>query len=330
MRGFSIIICTYNPLKEIFFRLLTAIDNFDAEEISYEIIIVDNNSDTPLSKINFVQEFLSTHSNAKLLIEKKPGLTSARIAGITQSEFDWLIFFDDDNEPNPDYLQKAVLSINQHPTVGAWGPGEVEVEFTQTVPIWLYGEKHLFQQRKEEYTKFASKLEWQDFYPFGTGLIIRRDIAEIYAKRVLEKRYTLSDRKGKSLASGGDVQLVLTGIEQTYSAGIVTGLKLTHLIDGSKTCMKYLLKMQYGTASAYIKAFNQVFEHAKIPVEELSNRHVFWKVYSLYRIHRMKMKKEQFKLFFATKMGEINARIEASGESKPLLLRLYEKRIHVS
>jgi glycosyltransferase involved in cell wall biosynthesis len=277
-----------------------------------------------------VSDFLKRLACARIIIEKKPGLTSARIAGIKAAKYEWLIFFDDDNEPNTNYLQKVVLSLNQYPTVGAWGPGEIEVEFTHRVPIWLCDEKHLFQQRKEEHTKFASQAEWQEFYPFGTGLIIRRDIAEIYAKRVHEKRYTLSDRKGKSLASGGDVQLVLTGIEQSYGAGVVSGLKLTHLIDGSKTRMKYLLKMQYGTASAYVKAYNQVFENAKIPIEEISGIQVLWKIYSLYRIHGRKMKREQFKLFFATKMGEINARFEASGVSKPLLLRFYEKRIRVS
>ncbi len=324
--SFSIIICTYNPKEDVFIRLLGAIDKLDTKGISFEIIIVDNNSKIPLSTINFVQEFLFAHSNAILILEKKPGLTSARIAGIEHSKYHWLVFFDDDNEPKPDYLKNALLTISEHPKVGVWGPGEIQVEFLKNVPQWLEKEKSLFQERKEKQTKFDCSIYWQDFYPFGTGLIILKEIAEIYSKRVLQKRYTLSDRKGKSLASGGDVQLVLTGIEQGYNAGIIKDVQLSHLIDESKTTMNYLLKMQYGTASAYVKAHNQVFIHQQIPTSRISNKQILIIAYGLLKIQRKQMNKQVFQLFVASKMGEINARIS---NRKPFLIFIFELFIHV-
>ena len=330
MIGFSIIICTHNPKHGIFKRVLTAIEQLQTEAISHEIIIVDNNSTTPLTTINFVQEFLKSNSTVSLILEKKPGLTEARIAGIKRAKYDWFVFFDDDNEPKSDYLQRASHTIHAHPQVGAWGPGTVEVEFMDPPPPWLESEKWLFQHRKEVYTEFDNQKNWQKCYPFGTGLIIRKDIAALYVKRVLQNRYTLSDRKGKSLASGGDVQMVLTGIEQGYSAGVIKGMVLNHLIDASKTTMKYLLRMQYGTASAYIKAFNQVFINDTIPIQRVTNKQIFFMLYSLFKIQKKQMKWGSFKLLLASKMGEINASIEANGQIKPFFLRFFEKFSNVS
>jgi glycosyltransferase involved in cell wall biosynthesis len=329
MKGFSIIICTHNPNEEIFNRLLVAIDHLEVDGILFEIIIVDNNSDIPLSTNKFVKDFLGDHSNVTLILENKPGLTSARIAGIEKSKFDWVVFFDDDNEPKSNYLQNALLAISKYPQVGAWGPGEIDVEFMERVPIWLEKEKWLFQARNEKKTIFADLKSWQDFYPFGTGLVIRNEIAQIYTHRVSENRYTLSDRKGKSLASGGDVQLVLTGIEQGYCAGVIGELKISHLIDLSKTTLIYLQKQQYSTASAYVKAFNQVFVQSPIALQTITNKKVLFTVYSLFRNNRKKLGRERFRLLVASKMGELNAQLEAADANKPFLLKLFQQIIHV-
>ena len=315
---------------EIFIRLLNAIDHFETEGIEFEILIVDNKSSPSIASFESISVFLNKHRYAKVILEGNPGLTSARMAGIQRSKYDWLVFFDDDNEPKSDYLQRASHTIHEHPQVGAWGPGTIEVEFMDPPPPWLESEKWLFQHRKEVYTEFDNQKNWQKCYPFGTGLIIRKDIAALYVKRVLQNRYTLSDRKGKSLASGGDVQMVLTGIEQGYSAGVIKGMVLNHLIDASKTTMKYLLRMQYGTASAYIKAFNQVFINDTIPIQRVTNKQIFFTLYSLFKIQKKQMKWGSFKLLLASKMGEINASIEANGQIKPFFLRFFEKYSNVS
>lgn len=219
------------------------------------------------------------------------------------------------------------MIIEKYPHVGIWGPGTVEVVYTETNDIWLETKKDLFQQRNEDNTLFATESCWQTCYPFGTGMIIKREIAIEYALRIKTGRYTLSDRKGKSLASGGDVQLVLTGIEMGYAAGTIAGVCLKHLIGSSKSNFSYLQKLQYGTASAYIKAYNQVFQNDKITVGNVTNYHILKKIYSLYRIHRSNLKKNDFKLLIASKMGELNAAVYAMETPKPIFLKWYEKMI---
>ena len=118
MINFSIIICTYNPNREIFQRLLNALLQFDISSPEHEVIIVDNNSNPALNENELVKSFLNKKQNSKLITEKNPGLTSARIAGIKNAKYEWLIFFDDDNEPDINYLKDASNAIAKINTVG--------------------------------------------------------------------------------------------------------------------------------------------------------------------------------------------------------------------
>lgn len=329
MQGFSIIICTYNPSLNILDRLFNSVNLLDTTGFSTEVIVIDNNSTPPLIEQPVVQAFISLKPNRKIIREPEPGLTAARRAGILHAAYDWLIFFDDDNEPASNYLLKAAEAIRQYPQTAAWGAAVVEVEYIGAVTPWLLEEKALFQQRNNPGTHISNQQHWQECYPYGTGLIIQKKIALLYEQRVSEKRYTLTDRKGKSLSSGGDVQLVLTAIEQGFYAGIIGDLKIKHLINTSKASLMYLQKLQYGTASAYVKAFNQVFLETPIPVESITNKRILVLLYSLFRIYKPVTTKERFRLLVAAKMGELNARAEVMPYKKPFLLTVYEKIIHV-
>lgn len=329
MIQFSIIVCTYNPNKNNLMRLLNALSKFSDNEIYFEILLVDNKSTYNIGLIDFVQKFVSNKSNnALVLIEENLGLTSARLRGISESKYDWLIFFDDDNEPASDYLVRVVKAIEQYPPA-VWGPGIIKVEYIDESNNWLEKHKEVFQERNEVETCFDNQLEWQRCYPFGTGMIIRRDIAIEYAARVNNDRYTLSDRKGKSLSSGGDVQLVFTAIEKGYCVGVIAGLELVHLIDASKANSAYMCRQQYGTASATIKSYNQVFDQRPILVEMVTNKQIFLRIYSLYRIYRRHMCKKDFQLMLASRLGELNAAVVATEQKKPTLLWLSEILLNV-
>ncbi len=330
MKGFSVIICTYNPDPNLLERLLKAILKFDAAEFSFEVILVDNGSTPAISQMSLLKNVLNLQSSMRLVLETEPGLTAARKKGIEVAKYDWLIFFDDDNEPASDYLSKTYKAILQYPQTGAWGAAIVDVEYIGVTDDWLEEVKPLFQQRNDKNTRFDCKPQWQSCYPFGTGLIIKRDIALVYIDRVNRKQYTLTDRKGKSLSSGGDVQMVFTCIEQGFAAGVIEELRIKHIISCSKTSLRYLQKQNYGTASAYVKAYNQVFAKRPIPVLPLTNKEVFFSVYSLFRIHFKNTDRKQLRLLLATKMGELNARVQAMNGKPPILLRIYERLIHAA
>ncbi len=325
MQGFSIVICTHNPNDYVFKKLLSAIEKLDTHLIEHEIIIIDNNSRIPIGDRQFVIDFIKKKGNVEILVETEPGLTSARIAGINVAQYDWLIFFDDDNEPNINYLRNTMLVVDKSPNVGLLGPGRIEVVFTEAVESWLYDVVDLFQERNDQIYKIDNQRHWQSCYPYGTGLVVKKAVADEYNKRVRSGRYTISDRTGKSLSSGGDIQIVWTGIDMGYFAGVCPLMSLKHNIDVNKANLIYLVRQQYGTASSYIPAFNQVFSDNPIKNSLISNIAILRLVYSIFMIHFFKLSYEKFVLLLSKRLGEVKSSLLGGQFEMPFILRCFEK-----
>ena len=333
MLGFSIIICTYNPNREIFIRLLNAISNFSDCDLPLEIFIVDNNSTDDLASEKIVLEFLQKHEIATLISEPNPGLTEARITGIKSAKYDWVIFFDDDNEPQANYLIEVSKIINEYKGVGAWGPGNVIVEYENNFYEKKFSHvKELFQQRSENFVRTSNKNWWQDCYPAGTGLVVRKDIGVVYSKYVTSGMYSLTDRKGKSLCSGGDLQLVLTAIKMGFSAGVHPALKVTHVIGKERLSTDYLKNLSFGTAAAnvpgHLQVWNDLDPHNFAPP---SNQYIFKQAY-----HHLKVKLHQdgiikTEISFCALLGAWSALYKLNPIVKPsFFYKLFCKFLRVS
>ena len=97
MLSFSVIICTYNPVPEIFGKCLNAILKASLLKNPDEVIIIDNNSTAPLADESYIGAFIKECKTSKVVVEQKQGLTNARLRGIKESSSHLLIFVDDDN-----------------------------------------------------------------------------------------------------------------------------------------------------------------------------------------------------------------------------------------
>jgi glycosyltransferase involved in cell wall biosynthesis len=323
---FSIIICAYNPKNYLLDRLLNSIISFDKLSPFHEVIIVDNNSKPTLSENNYINKFLKCKANSQIIVETKAGLTAARIAGIKKSKYDWIVFFDDDNVPDVNYLLQAKILINNHPQVGAWGPGQLTVSYINCQDTkFLKKVKWLFQERHYNETFFENNtIEGSEYYPFGTGMIIRKEALDEYKSRVETGRYTMSDRNGKSLMSAGDTQILFTSLQMGYYAGSSNLLKLVHLIDATKAKHMYAVKLIYALNSSQLKAYQEVFYESIQKVDKFSNNAVIKNMYSALRLYKMHKDKYTLLMFMSKKLGELNARIIAYGLRKPFLLNLFE------
>lgn len=269
MTSFSIIICTHNPEPSIFGRVLRAVGHLQKDNFEYEVIIVDNNSSSALEERKEIKEWIDNHPDAKIVKESKPGLTAARIAGVKKSKYEWIVFFDDDNEPASDFLVVLSKGIGQYRDVNCWGPGNINVEYVPNAGAWFQNNKQYFQKRKEN-TKFGSEPYWQTYYPIGTGLCIEKKAMESYVVNVEQGIYDTSDRTGRSLVSGGDTQIVLHNQKQGRTAGKLGGLSLNHLIVQRKATMRYLSKQKFWTAASYHRVLYQVYSDFSEGDKELS------------------------------------------------------------
>jgi hypothetical protein len=262
----SILVCTYNPLEQIFSRTLKSIENLIIPTgVPVECIIIDNNSPTPISQVDYVREFLDRCPWAKVIQETQQGLTYARISGFHSAKNSFILFADDDNEISSTYLKALVDLFTEYSIVGAWGPGNVNVEFMGEVSDWFRDRfKHLFQDRHSKYHEFGLVREvYASFYPFGTGLALKREIMEKYCDEVKNGNLCSSDRKGKSLSSGGDTQIVWEGIKMGYAAGVAPTLVVNHLIPANRSTLDYAKRLSFGTANSYFPSIVSSFPEMK-------------------------------------------------------------------
>jgi glycosyltransferase involved in cell wall biosynthesis len=127
----SVIVCTHNPRRDYINKV---IENLKIQTLpleKWELLIVDNASEHLLSS----EIDLSWHFFARHVREEKLGLTSARLKGIQESTAEILVFVDDDNVLEPDYLEVALQISKDYHFIGAWG-GQVKLNFEVPPPNW--------------------------------------------------------------------------------------------------------------------------------------------------------------------------------------------------
>lgn len=123
MKGYSILICTYNGEKNLpatleHLKLL----NTDHNRLPYEIVIVDNAStdNTYSLAISYAAEYSKTLS-IYVLQEPRQGKIYAMQKALPLLKYDYVVICDDDNWLQEDYLMIADEMFKTYPTVGVLG-----------------------------------------------------------------------------------------------------------------------------------------------------------------------------------------------------------------
>lgn len=238
----SIIICTHNPRIEYFDRVLKALKAQTLPMEKWELLLIDNASVQPLcQKVD-----LNWHLNARHLREERLGLTPSRLCGIQAAQADTIIFVDDDNVLDADYLAIALQIGNQWPILGAWG-GQAVAEFEEQPPDWTKPFWGKLAIREFNQDKWSNLIHQDETTPYGAGLCVRRIVAEKYAELIRKdpKRSKLG-RTGKSLSACEDIDLAHTACDNGLGTGIFSALKLTHLIPSNRLQEEYLLRLIEG------------------------------------------------------------------------------------
>ncbi len=243
----SVIICTHNPREDYLRRTLDSIKIQDYPASQFELLIIDNASKQNLHALID----LSWHPNAKVIREEKLGLTPARLRGIKEAKGEILLFIDDDNVLNEDYLSVGIKLPLDNPLLGSWG-GRLKGEFETEVPPQY--ENHLWMLAVIE----QDRDYWSNVYgmdscmPTGAGMFLRKEVAIDYLHKVKSDPIRLSlDRKGNSLSSCGDIDMARCALDLGYGIGTFVDLKFTHLIPEERLKEEYLVKL--ASANAYSK-----------------------------------------------------------------------------
>lgn len=241
MNGFSIIVCCYNS-AEILPETLSYLARLVLpENTGVELLVIDNCcTDNSAAVAGAVWHAHHSPFDIRIIEEKTPGLSAARVKGIECARYDTLVFCDDDNFLGPDYLEVAsrILSVNQ--SIGALGGYATVIR--QNIPsywpdnFFIYGNGPQADKNGK-----ATILH-------GAGVIIRKEAFQALQQTNFE--FILTDRKGQSLTSGGDFELCyaihLAGYEIWYD----DTLKLDHYIKSARFTKEYYKKFIRESAPA--------------------------------------------------------------------------------
>jgi glycosyltransferase involved in cell wall biosynthesis len=238
MQTISVITCTYNPNPKIFERVLRSIECQSIANFDIEYVIVDNNSNPPVSEIPCVQAFLARNAWAKVITERRQGLSYARIAGVKEASSDIIIFVDDDNELASNYISEVVKLFNQYYFVGVWGAGDITVEFPEGVPLWVEKDMKAF------------------FLEYTT-------VVDMYSHVVQNPEFKTTDRKADSGASWGDTQINWLAIKNGFAVGVSPDLKYNHLIPQKRTSIDYICNQTFDGIATGLTAFYEIFPDLK-------------------------------------------------------------------
>lgn len=176
------------------------------------------------------------------------GLTPARLRGISDSRCPYLLFLDDDNLLDRDYLRLFLVLATLHPRLGCIGAGRIVPEYEVEPAAELDPYLCSLALRDESLPRWSNDPA-DGIRPWGAGLGISRDVADAYASGMDGNHLKQSlDRRGASLVSGGDDEFSWQACAQGMGKGYFPELKLTHLIPARRVEKSYLLQLAKGQA----------------------------------------------------------------------------------
>lgn len=135
MISLSLIIPTHNRASELIFALNSVARQSLSPEM-WECVVVDNRS-TDTTQEEFAK-FREEHPglNLRIVREEQPGVSYARNRGIKECRSEFLVFIDDDEHVNPDFLKSYLEFFKSRPTAMVAG-GRIIAEYPEGRPAWM-------------------------------------------------------------------------------------------------------------------------------------------------------------------------------------------------
>jgi glycosyltransferase involved in cell wall biosynthesis len=276
INGVSVIICCYNSVSRLPKTLLNLANQINVR-FDWEVLIVNNNSTDCTTEVAYA-EWRKYEVNCPLTIidEVVPGLSNARRRGVQHAKYDYILFCDDDNWLDNNYLQIGydfLLNNPQCGIVGGWSTAVSSTEF----PPWFETQQFCFAVgRPYSHTRDITA----DGQVWGAGMFTRRKVLNI----VFDKSFPFlcSDRKGNMIMSGGDdeicMRVALLGLKLYHHEE----LHFIHEIPAGRLTESYLDLLYAGFAFSA-----PIFMHYQI-LNKVKNMNVIDKI-TLFVLHLVKL-----------------------------------------
>ncbi len=240
-RTLSVAICTWNRSA----LLRRTLDDLTAIEIppgvEWELVVVNNNCTDDTSRV------LDTYRDKlplTVVSERRPGLSHARNAAVTQCSGDFILFTDDDVGVERGWLAAYARAIDMYPSASFFG-GPITPAFERTPPPWLaqiwprvasaYGERALGDA--------PLRFDGEKLTPFGANYAVRRRD---------QQRHPYDTRLGAragTLMLGEEIRLVRALLAEGGEGWWVPDARVMHHVPARLLTVRYLRRYFAGVGA---------------------------------------------------------------------------------
>jgi len=247
--GVSVIVCCHNSVS----RVGPTLAHLACQKVTrgkpWEVVLVDNGSTdgTAPYAVESWRDFGSPVA-LRVVAESTPGLTEARKTGVRAASYENLIFCDDDNWLCDSYVSIAAEVLGTFSSVGVVG-GRGEAVYEQEPEDWFRAAGLERGLAVGPQGAAAGDVSDGRGYVYGAGMAIRKSVAS----RAFSRGFVLSDRKGRSLASGGDCELCYQTLLGGHRIWYEPRMQFKHFVPKVRVSRGYTRRLLF--AKGYSRAF---------------------------------------------------------------------------
>lgn len=267
MNGVSIVVCCYNSALRLPKTLEHLAGQKGLSSLRCEVIVIDNASTDNTQQVA-IEEWKMLNPagiDFRVVSESTSGLLHARKRGISEANYEFVIFCDDDNWLSENYVYNAWSFMSSDPLIGALGGTGSAVADTE-LPAWFETYKGCYACYPQ--SDHDGEITKTDAFLYGAGLVVRREVlARLFSSGFVP---LLSDRSGGKLTSGGDVELSYALRLMGYQLWYSSKLEFRHYLPAARLTESYLYdlvsSMSYcsGTLMCYIYAITGKYVNTRV------------------------------------------------------------------
>ncbi|MEO0756094.1 MAG: hormogonium polysaccharide biosynthesis glycosyltransferase HpsE [Cyanobacteria bacterium J06648_16] len=232
---FTVGVPTYNGAERLPALLRALRSQAQVESLSWEVLIVDNNStDNTAEVVAAWQAEWPDSSRLRYCLEPRQGAAYARQRAISEATSPWIGLLDDDNIPAPDWIAQAHRFAQVHPEAGAFG-GQIHGEFEAPPPPGFRRIQSFLAIRERGDTAHKYEPETLNLPP-AAAVVVRRCAWQ----ESVPETPILAGRVGSSMIGGEDFEVMLHMHHHGWEIWYTPDLHANHKIPSWRLERTYL------------------------------------------------------------------------------------------
>lgn len=235
--GLTVAICTHNHVRRLE-RTLRGLSRVVQPNVPWELLIVDNASTDATSRLASANDWRAPTMNVRVVCEERLGVSNARNRAVKEAKGEYIVFMDDDETPDPYWLEalERVILAERPDALG----GRIEVTFEDAEPpVWLQDELLGFLG-KLDHGSATRRLVAPDTPIFTGNCAFRK---EVFA-RIGGFNAGLG-RKGSVNTGGEDTEIYRRMIASGCKVWWVPDAVIHHRIQTTKLRRSYFLELHF-------------------------------------------------------------------------------------